>query len=220
MSRCERYPLNKGDFYVSNGECIACGAPQTEAPEIIEHRKEDGHCYFTRQPETEAEQDQVILAMRISCIDALRYGGTDEKILKRLYENGMSDLCDHAPARYYPTVAKNNVTFVFKGRMPELVKDLTSYLQGLPAKTIVSREATRQGQIRLVQRWQEVALAFYYAIRQEGEMMLITVSRGPNVQEPCLGVILHGFLQRDLRVSDIKWWAQSPGDGEYYVKPY
>jgi hypothetical protein len=53
----DRYPLNKGDFYINNGDCIACGAPQAEAPDLINHGKAEGHCYFRKQPETETELD-------------------------------------------------------------------------------------------------------------------------------------------------------------------
>ena len=105
-----RYPLNKGDFYIGNGECITCGAPQAEAPDIIEHG-EDGHCYFKKQPQTETELDQAISAMMVSCISALRYGGTEEKILKRLYEDGMADLCDNIPEGKYSILVRDWVSF-------------------------------------------------------------------------------------------------------------
>lgn len=59
----DRYLLNKGDFYIANEDCTACGAPQAEAPDIIEHAKVDGHCYFKKQPQTEDELDQVVKAM-------------------------------------------------------------------------------------------------------------------------------------------------------------
>src|SRR5215213_5006329 len=86
----DRYPENsQGDFYVENGVCITCGAPEAEAPDLIEHSKiEYGHCYFKKQPETEDEIERAINAIAVSCISGLRYGGTDEKILKRLYEIG------------------------------------------------------------------------------------------------------------------------------------
>ena len=39
---------NIGDFYVTKDECITCGAPEAEAPDIIEHSKKDeyGQCFF------------------------------------------------------------------------------------------------------------------------------------------------------------------------------
>ena len=81
-------PENIGDFYVTKDECITCGAPEAEAPDIIEHsEKNDGQCFFKKQPETENEIDQAIKAMMISCIGALRYGGNDQKIIRRGLSN-------------------------------------------------------------------------------------------------------------------------------------
>jgi hypothetical protein len=91
-----RYHENsQGDFYVECGVCTSCGAPQAEAPDLIDHSKQDGHCYFKKQPETEEEIERAINAISVSCISGLRYGGTNEKILKRLYEIGEGEQCDH-----------------------------------------------------------------------------------------------------------------------------
>jgi hypothetical protein len=118
-----RYPLNKGDFYINNGNCISCGTPQAEAPDIIEHGI-DGRCYFKKQPQTEIELDQAIGALMVSCIGALRYGGTEEKILKRLYENGLPELCDHIPKEKYPILIRDRVSLNFDGHMDELASFL------------------------------------------------------------------------------------------------
>jgi len=60
---------------------------------IIEY----GHCYFKKQPKTEDEIEKAINTIAVSCISGLRYGGTDEKILKRLYEIGEGGQCDYKP---------------------------------------------------------------------------------------------------------------------------
>ena len=95
----DRYSQNaQGDFYVEGGVCITCGAPQAEAPDLIDHSKLDfGHCYFKKQPETEDEIERAINAIAVSCISGLRYGGTDEEIIKRLYAIEAADQCDHKP---------------------------------------------------------------------------------------------------------------------------
>jgi hypothetical protein len=92
----ERYPENvKGDFYVENQVCITCGAPEAEAPDLIEHSKlEYGHCYFKKQPTTADELDRAISAMQVSCIAGVRYGGKDKAILKKLYDLGLQAECD------------------------------------------------------------------------------------------------------------------------------
>ncbi|SFA38548.1 hypothetical protein SAMN04488511_101231 [Pedobacter suwonensis] len=53
----ERYPENaRGDFYVEDQVCTSCGAPEAEAPDLIDHSKiEYGHCYFKKQPQTPDE---------------------------------------------------------------------------------------------------------------------------------------------------------------------
>ncbi|QNN40473.1 MULTISPECIES: ferredoxin [Pedobacter] len=93
----ERYPENSmGDFYVENQVCIACGAPEAEAPDLMEHSKiEYGHCYFKKQPTTTDELDRAINAMQVSCISGIRYGGKDKAILKRLYDLDLQTECDY-----------------------------------------------------------------------------------------------------------------------------
>jgi len=95
------YENSQGDFYVENEVCTACGAPQAEAPDLIEHSKLHGHCYFKKQPETDDEIERAINAIAVSCISGLRYCGTNEKILKRLYEIGEGAQCDHKPSGNY-----------------------------------------------------------------------------------------------------------------------
>jgi hypothetical protein len=97
ISLPERYSENSiGDFYVENQVCITCGAPEAEAPDLIEHSKlEYGHCYFKKQPKTADELDRAINAMQVSCIAGIRYGGKDKAILKRLYDLGLQTECDY-----------------------------------------------------------------------------------------------------------------------------
>ena len=95
----QRYPLNAaGNFYVADGMCIACTAPEHEAPDLMTNsRAFDGgyHCYFRRQPETPKELEQAIRAVAVGCCGAVRYGGTDQAILNSLAELGSSADCDH-----------------------------------------------------------------------------------------------------------------------------
>ncbi len=77
-----------GPFYVSRDECMACGAPEHEAPELMAFDEERFSCYFRRQPETPEEVEHAIRAVWASCCRAVRYAGNDPKILKRLRELG------------------------------------------------------------------------------------------------------------------------------------
>jgi len=77
-----------------------CLAPEAAAPAVMGHYEDPSgtnrrsHCFYKRQPQTTAELDEAVLAMEISCIENLRYGGTDPEILKRLRDRGLSHLCD------------------------------------------------------------------------------------------------------------------------------
>jgi len=92
------YPLNApGDFYVEDQMCIACAAPEHEAPDLMAHDSGDHyHCYFKRQPQTRREVDRAIMAVAVGCCGAVRYGGHDRQIVEKLTSlRPMEDLCDH-----------------------------------------------------------------------------------------------------------------------------
>lgn len=218
----ERYPLNQGDFYSENGSCTACGAPQAEAPVLIEHSRED-HCYFRKQPVTGAEVDQAIRAMMVSCTNALRYGGTDEQILKRLYENGMADLCDRQPQQHYPVVVRNRVDFTYTGTLHELVRNLTNYLLGINMHfTIADEVIYPSGQFRFIKRWYPKIPGTVYEGRQEGpQKMSITVRRERGVAGGVgTSYFLHDFLQQRLQASHVQWRSEDPGNMTVYEKPF
>lgn len=87
----------QGDFYVEDGQCINCRAPEAEAPDLMSHITDTNyeHCYFKKQPETEGEIDRAIKAVVVSCISCIRYRGNDQNILAKLYEEGQKAQCDN-----------------------------------------------------------------------------------------------------------------------------
>lgn len=90
----ERMPLNaEGDFYVVKDTCITCTAPHHEAPELMGMDDEAG-CYFRRQPQTAEEVEHAVEAVRVSCVEALRYSGDDPGILERLRAKGCRSQSD------------------------------------------------------------------------------------------------------------------------------
>ena len=90
----QRHELNvQGDFYTEKDSCILCGAPEAEAIGLMAHSERG--CYFIRQPETDDEIEQAINAIAVSCVSAVRYGGTDQKIIKRLYSLNLETECDY-----------------------------------------------------------------------------------------------------------------------------
>ena len=91
----QRYPANvPGPFYVANGECISCMAPEAAAPTLMGYEEspdgKTGHCFFKKQPVGPEETDLAVHAVRIACCAALRYGGADPDVLGQLG----SESCD------------------------------------------------------------------------------------------------------------------------------
>lgn len=88
----KRYPKNaSGPFFVNKDECIACGAPEHEAPDLIVHDEQTYHCYFKRRPATPEEVERAIQAICVSCVGALQYCGDDLQIRQRIEEVGKAN---------------------------------------------------------------------------------------------------------------------------------
>jgi hypothetical protein len=94
MDGLQRHPLNAaGDFYVVDGWCIACEAPEREAPDLMGHEcaERPGYqCFFRRQPGTPEELERAVSALLVGCCGAVRYGGMDRVIIERLGNNPLS----------------------------------------------------------------------------------------------------------------------------------
>ena len=98
MKQRRIYPLNAlGDFYVEEGMCIACKAPEHEAPDLMSHdpaAHAGYHCFFKRQPATKEELERAIRAVAVGCCGAVRYAGNDGAILRCLADLGSAEACD------------------------------------------------------------------------------------------------------------------------------
>lgn len=100
MTQPQRHPENvAGPFYVERDCCRACEAPCYEAPDLMSasnSSREDAGCFFRKQPATSEEVERACNAVSVSCTKAVRYGGDDPGILRRLYESGDFGSCDSA----------------------------------------------------------------------------------------------------------------------------
>ena len=87
-----------GPFYVVKDQCIICDFPPELAPKCIRMKHapnpSDMYCHVFKQPQTEAEFETVYEAVAGSCVQDIRYCGTDPVILTRLKRDGLSHLCD------------------------------------------------------------------------------------------------------------------------------
>ena len=93
------HPKNApGGFYVVHMERLACGVPYHVAPDMINWERDaeerPSHCYFRKQPETALELIHAVNAVAGSCCGALRYCGSDPKIIQKLKDAGCVDLMD------------------------------------------------------------------------------------------------------------------------------
>lgn len=104
QTRYEREPDSvPGPFYVTADTCIICATPSEIAPANIswdESFQQSGcvgcpnHCRVSKQPETDDELELMIEAAYSSCVQAIRYCGTDAYTLRKFQELGISGICD------------------------------------------------------------------------------------------------------------------------------
>ena len=81
----KRCPLNAPGPFYTMGECLACEAPESEAPDLLAPLTGGNYTtYFVRQPETPEEVERACRAIEVCCVMDLRYGGTDRAIIERL----------------------------------------------------------------------------------------------------------------------------------------
>jgi hypothetical protein len=130
----------------------------------------------------------------VSCINALRYGGTEEHILNRLYENGMADLCDNVPEGKYFILVRDRVSFYCIDHF-SFVKRWTGGGSGI----------------------------IYDCTRKNDDGYILQISADKSRPFEWLSgeaALLHDFLKLDSRITNIKWSARDmPGD-VFYDKPY
>lgn len=209
-----RYPENsQGDFYVENDVCTSCGAPEAEAPDLIEHSKlKYGHCYFKKQPKSEDEIERAINAIAVSCISGLRYGGIDENILKRLYEIGEGEQFDHKPIGNYKTLIYNNVTFQFKGSIQELSDLMTKQLvleQTYLNKQIANFKIENYKYFEFVYRWVDGVKGNIFKCFSLGDNLfrveIQVEENGNEISVRGNSMNLNSIIKLDNRVTEILW---------------
>lgn len=90
----KRCPLNAPGPFYTTGQCLACEAPEAEAPDLLAPLTGGNYTtYFVRQPGTPDEVESACRAIQVCCVEDLRYGGTDRTVIERLGND--SAVCDH-----------------------------------------------------------------------------------------------------------------------------
>ena len=211
------------DFYVENGVCTSCGAPQAEAPDLIDHSDKDwGHCYFKKQPETDEEIERAINAIAVSCISGLRYRGKDEKILKRLYEMGEAAQCDYEPIGHYKLIVWNKVTFEFSGTMNELSDTLSNQI--IAGHTHLNKQITdfttnNKDSFQFTYRWTTGLTGINLTCHTDSENIYeIQVEKEQDGFDHSIrysAMTLHSILRNDNRILNISWFDR---DGNTYTE--
>src|SRR4051794_24511491 len=89
-----RFEKNVSGPFYTTGYCLACDAPESEAPDLLAPLKGDNYdTYFVRQPATADEIERACRALEVCCVAALRYGGTNPAVIRRLGNDPL--YCDH-----------------------------------------------------------------------------------------------------------------------------
>jgi hypothetical protein len=218
----KRFPEGEmGDVYVEYGVCTSCGAPQAEAPDLIDHSANEwSHCYFKKQPKTEEEIERAINAIQVSCISGLRYGGKDEKILKRLYEAGEAEQCDNKPTGNYKMIVWKKVLFSFNGTINELADNITSQIilgDTYTNKVIVNFKSNNADNFCFVYRWSAGFIGVTFDCKTEKDniysIRLDKEKEGYQTSVRVNAMTLNLILQRDTRVTNLIWFDQD--DNKY-----
>lgn len=94
MGNHPRFEKNVPGPWYTTGGCVACGAPEDEAPELFAGLNDDNYeTYFVRQPETPEEAERACNAAKVCCLSTIRYCGTDKEIIRRL--GNSPEYCDN-----------------------------------------------------------------------------------------------------------------------------
>ena len=89
-----------GPFYTT-GDCMACGTPEWEAPDLLAPLDDENpYTYFVKQPITPEEIERACQAIEVCCTKSLRYGGDAPSIIERLKDN--PQCCDHPMPKKRP----------------------------------------------------------------------------------------------------------------------
>jgi hypothetical protein len=218
-SQGKAHPRNAaGPFYIRSGECMACGAPEGQAPTMMSH-DERGHCFFVRQPSTENEIDEAILGLWVSCCGAVRYRGQNGKILTRFAEQGLAEQCDYRLDELPKRVLRNHMLFEFRdakleeGNSAIAHEIMDFFLHSLPQQSGDVRDflcSARAGSF--CYEWGDESQPHLHSIvftlePQSEHDWLLRMLRNENAMT-AFAVSIHKAVRHDSRFRKFEWFSE------------
>jgi hypothetical protein len=219
MVECrDRHPRNsEGPFYVVNGECIACGAPESESDGLMSS-DETGQCFFIRQPITEDEVSAAIRGVWANCCGAVRYGGNDPQILVRLARLGNTSQCDHEPdVNAHTQLPRNCVRFEYSGgpsisaKRQSLREILDHISEPWKSQSFAFRRYFNAASFRL--RWGKVGRGTwahtteFRVTLESADRWLLQIS-GSEIAQTAFAIKVDKALHRSASFRNISWFAE------------
>ncbi len=196
-----------GPFYVVNGECMSCGAPEMHSPSLMSHDA-TGHCFFTLQPTTAEETNQALVSTWASCCGAVRYGGKDRETLIRLAEMGLAEQCDFRLKDEPEPLTRSSVIFEFGDSDTTTtgaanVQVITKYLAGF-----LEKPGHGDGRVHSL-RFSGLNGSFVYEWGggvQQGHWA-VHITRKDGHSKRGFAISIHVALQQDARFRAIQWFT-------------
>ena len=221
MVGLDRHPLNsEGPFYGENGQCMSCGAPESETDGLMSHDAK-GHCFFARQPLTDDETNAAIRGVWASCCGAVRYGGEDPQIMIRLAELGNSSQCDRESSIKCTLGIRNCTRFEYlapKGLMSKrsILRQVTDIIAGSVGKYPGSKQFSfwyGWNEASFWLSWGKIAGENGHFVKftvkyQSSDLWLVRIS-GYEIAHTAFAIQLDKALQRIGKFRAIRWFGDS-----------
>ena len=210
----ERTPKNApGPFYVVRDECICCGAPEVEARGLMAYDDENSSCFFVRQPANPEEEYRAIRSVWVSCCGAVRYGGTDPAVIRRLERLGVSPTGE---ARSEPDAAPPRSRLVtFQASHTECASAIlgrvgANLLAGYAGCSVSEVAATRgrESSYSIVYSWRDGSTAnLTIGPARDGDSRWAISIKVTPIKQTATALHLSDALERVAGLSEFHWHA-------------
>ena len=202
----------EGPFYVVDGDCMSCGAPEAEAEGMMSHDR-SGHCFFTTQPENSEQNDAAIRSLLASCCGAVRYAGNDQSILTRIAELGEHLRCDEKIDPIPRKIVRSRVTFAYQGGSPSVESHLRSIIRFIADTRSKDSHCKckdfkyRKGEASFVFHWYIDCSIKFHVEQIPGGRWLVSLEDN-DVAKISTAISLDKSLRASQQFSEIRWFTE------------